>query len=105
MKFSFFYFLQCKIAHMCFPHCCLHSFCSDQRLPGSRREYQQARAAPGYEELDAARRRVLEHDPQRVSERACRCALMNQKEGIQGSKSVFISASNCKEMWISASCG
>lgn len=59
----------------------LHSFCSDQRLPGSRREYQQARAAPGYEELDAARRRVLEHDPQRVSVRACSCALRNKKEG------------------------
>ncbi|KAM9334419.1 par-3 family cell polarity regulator beta a [Symphorus nematophorus] len=40
---------------------------SDQRLQGLRREYQQARAAPGYEELDAARRRVLEHDPNRVS--------------------------------------
>ncbi|XP_056883337.1 par-3 family cell polarity regulator beta a isoform X3 [Takifugu flavidus] len=45
---------------------------SDQRLPGSRREYQQARAAPGYEELDAARRRVLEHDPQRLAPRESR---------------------------------
>lgn len=46
-------------------------FCSDQRLAGLRREYQQTRAAPGYEELDAARRRVLEYDPQRVSAPAC----------------------------------
>uniref|UniRef100_A0A3Q3BAE3 Partitioning defective 3 homolog B n=1 Tax=Kryptolebias marmoratus TaxID=37003 RepID=A0A3Q3BAE3_KRYMA len=42
---------------------------SDQRIQGLRREYQQARAAPGYEELDAARRRVLEHDPQRMAPR------------------------------------
>ncbi|XP_070813770.1 par-3 family cell polarity regulator beta a [Chaetodon trifascialis] len=42
---------------------------SDQRLQGLRREYQQARAAPGYEELDAARRRVLEHDPHRMAPR------------------------------------
>ncbi|XP_077954256.1 par-3 family cell polarity regulator beta a isoform X3 [Gasterosteus aculeatus] len=35
---------------------------SDQRLQGMRR-YQQARAAPVYDELDAQRRRVLEHDP------------------------------------------
>lgn len=46
-------------------------FGSDQHLPGVRREHQQARAVPGYEELDAARRRVLEHDPQRVSAPAC----------------------------------
>lgn len=45
--------------------------CSDQRLQGTRREYQQARAAPGYEELEAARRRVLEHDPHRVSGNTC----------------------------------
>lgn len=57
-------------------------FCSDQRLPGLHREYQQARAAPGYEELDAARRRVLDHDPQRVSVRARSCAVMNKKEGM-----------------------
>lgn len=44
---------------------------SDQHLQGLRREYQQARAAPGYEDLDAARRRVLEHDPHRVSVHAC----------------------------------
>lgn len=43
------------------------SLCSDQRLQGLRREHQQARADPGYEELDTARRRVLEHDPNRVS--------------------------------------
>lgn len=96
-----FYVLQYKIAHIHFPHYCLHSFRSDRRLPGSRREYQQARAAPGYEELDAARRRVLEHDPQRVSVRACNCALRNKKEG----RMFFISALNCKEMCLSASCG
>lgn len=45
------------------------SLCSDQRLQGFRREHQQARAAPVYEELDSARRRVLEHDPNRVSVR------------------------------------
>ncbi|KAM9836036.1 par-3 family cell polarity regulator beta a [Aulostomus maculatus] len=43
---------------------------SDQRLQGLRREYQQPRAAPGYEELDAARRRILENDPHRVAPRA-----------------------------------
>ncbi|XP_078099604.1 par-3 family cell polarity regulator beta a isoform X2 [Sander vitreus] len=42
---------------------------SDQRLQGQRREYQQARAAPGYDELDAARRRVLENDPHRMTPR------------------------------------
>ncbi|XP_037124365.1 partitioning defective 3 homolog B-like [Syngnathus acus] len=42
---------------------------SDQRSQGMRREYPQARAAPGYEELDAARRRVLENDPHRVAPR------------------------------------
>ncbi|XP_041637870.1 par-3 family cell polarity regulator beta a [Cheilinus undulatus] len=42
---------------------------SDQRLQGLRREYQQARAAPGYDELDAARRRVLEYDPNRMAPR------------------------------------
>ncbi|XP_038574850.1 par-3 family cell polarity regulator beta a isoform X3 [Micropterus salmoides] len=42
---------------------------SDQRLQGLRREYQQGRAAPGYEELDAARRRALEHDPHRMTPR------------------------------------
>ncbi|RVE75417.1 hypothetical protein OJAV_G00016590 [Oryzias javanicus] len=36
---------------------------------GPHREYPQARAAPGYEELDAARRRVLDHDPHRVAPR------------------------------------
>ncbi|KAM3585463.1 uncharacterized protein V6R79_018086 [Siganus canaliculatus] len=45
---------------------------SEQRLQGLRREYQQARAAPGYEELDAARRRVLEYDPQRMAPRESR---------------------------------
>ncbi|XP_030011302.1 par-3 family cell polarity regulator beta a isoform X1 [Sphaeramia orbicularis] len=42
---------------------------SDQRLQGLRREYQQARAVPGYDELDAARRRVLEYDPHRMAPR------------------------------------
>uniref|UniRef100_A0A3Q2V5A9 Par-3 family cell polarity regulator beta n=1 Tax=Haplochromis burtoni TaxID=8153 RepID=A0A3Q2V5A9_HAPBU len=42
---------------------------SDQRLHGMRREYTQARAAPGYEELDAARRRILEYDPNRMAPR------------------------------------
>ncbi|XP_068561524.1 LOW QUALITY PROTEIN: partitioning defective 3 homolog B-like [Cebidichthys violaceus] len=42
---------------------------SDPRLQGLRREYQQARAAPGYDELDAQRRRVLEHDPHRMAPR------------------------------------
>lgn len=42
---------------------------SDQRLHGMRREYMQARAAPGYEELDAARRRILEYDPNRMAPR------------------------------------
>ncbi|XP_040888627.1 par-3 family cell polarity regulator beta a isoform X2 [Toxotes jaculatrix] len=42
---------------------------SDQRFQGLRREYQQARAAPVYEELDAARRRVLENDPHRMAPR------------------------------------
>ncbi|TNN24127.1 hypothetical protein EYF80_065751 [Liparis tanakae] len=44
--------------------------CSDQRLQAPRREQPQqqpARAAPGYDELDGQRRRVLEHDPHRVS--------------------------------------
>lgn len=49
------------------------SLCSDQRLQGQRRENQQGRAAPGYEDLDAARRRVLEHDPLRVSVHASGC--------------------------------
>ncbi|CAJ1086915.1 partitioning defective 3 homolog B-like isoform X3 [Xyrichtys novacula] len=42
---------------------------SDPRLQGMRREYQQARAAPGYDELDAARRRVLDYDPNRMAPR------------------------------------
>ncbi|XP_030266169.1 par-3 family cell polarity regulator beta a isoform X1 [Sparus aurata] len=45
---------------------------SDQRLQGFRREHQQARAAPVYEELDSARRRVLEHDPNRMAPRDSR---------------------------------
>uniref|UniRef100_A0A3B5A709 Partitioning defective 3 homolog B-like n=1 Tax=Stegastes partitus TaxID=144197 RepID=A0A3B5A709_9TELE len=43
----------------------------DQRVQGLRREYQQARAAPAYEELEVARRRALEYDPNRVSVHAC----------------------------------
>ncbi|CAK6962492.1 par-3 family cell polarity regulator beta a [Scomber scombrus] len=42
---------------------------SDQRLQGVRREYQQARVVPSYDELDTARRRVLEHDPHRTAPR------------------------------------
>ncbi|XP_077407644.1 par-3 family cell polarity regulator beta a isoform X1 [Vanacampus margaritifer] len=42
---------------------------NDQRPQGMRREYPEARAAPGYEELDAARRRVLENNPHRVAPR------------------------------------
>ncbi|XP_008280131.1 partitioning defective 3 homolog B-like [Stegastes partitus] len=43
---------------------------SDQRVQGLRREYQQARAAPAYEELEVARRRALEYDPNRMAPRA-----------------------------------
>ncbi|MEQ2177399.1 hypothetical protein GOODEAATRI_003105 [Goodea atripinnis] len=51
------------------PYCILVTICLPVRLlEGLRREYQQARAAPGYEELEAARRRVLEHDPNRPEE-------------------------------------
>ncbi|KAM3857155.1 par-3 family cell polarity regulator beta a [Diretmus argenteus] len=42
---------------------------SDQRLQGLRREYQQSRAAPAYEDLENARRRVLDYDPQRIAPR------------------------------------
>ncbi|XP_034073227.1 par-3 family cell polarity regulator beta a [Gymnodraco acuticeps] len=42
---------------------------SDPRLQGQRREYQQNRAAPGYDELEAARRRALENDPSRMAPR------------------------------------
>ncbi|XP_034533767.1 partitioning defective 3 homolog B-like isoform X2 [Notolabrus celidotus] len=42
---------------------------SDPRLQGLRREHQQARAAPGYDELESARRRVLDYDPNRVAPR------------------------------------
>ncbi|XP_029376305.1 par-3 family cell polarity regulator beta a isoform X3 [Echeneis naucrates] len=42
---------------------------SDQRFHGLRREYQQPRAAPVYEELDTARRRFLENDVQRMAPR------------------------------------
>ncbi|XP_028326254.1 par-3 family cell polarity regulator beta a isoform X1 [Gouania willdenowi] len=42
---------------------------SDPRGQGLWREHQPGRAAPGYEELDAARRRVLDHDPHRVAPR------------------------------------
>ncbi|KAM8873072.1 par-3 family cell polarity regulator beta a isoform 1-T1 [Synchiropus picturatus] len=43
---------------------------SDPRLPGLRPNYPQARAVPGYEDLDAARRRVLDYDPNRMAPRA-----------------------------------
>ncbi|XP_063734111.1 par-3 family cell polarity regulator beta a [Eleginops maclovinus] len=42
---------------------------SDPRLQGQRREYQQNRAAPGYDELEGARRRALENDPNRMAPR------------------------------------
>ncbi|XP_034033265.1 partitioning defective 3 homolog B-like isoform X2 [Thalassophryne amazonica] len=42
---------------------------SDQRVQMLRREYQQVRAIPGYEELDTAHRRVLEYNPQRLAPR------------------------------------
>ncbi|XP_023249094.1 partitioning defective 3 homolog B-like isoform X1 [Seriola lalandi dorsalis] len=42
---------------------------SDPRYQGLRKEYQPPRAAPVYEELDAARRRVLENDPHRMAPR------------------------------------
>uniref|UniRef100_A0A3B4VH37 Partitioning defective 3 homolog B-like n=1 Tax=Seriola dumerili TaxID=41447 RepID=A0A3B4VH37_SERDU len=42
---------------------------SDPRYQGLRKEHQQPRAAPVYEELDAARRRVLENDPHRMAPR------------------------------------
>nr|XP_054599110.1 par-3 family cell polarity regulator beta a isoform X2 [Nothobranchius furzeri] len=41
----------------------------DQHAQGLQKEHQQARAAPGYEELDTARRRFLEYDPQRTAPR------------------------------------
>ncbi|XP_075872937.1 par-3 family cell polarity regulator beta a [Nelusetta ayraudi] len=48
---------------------------SDQRLQGRRdQQHQQPRAAPGYEELDSARRRVLDHDPHRMAPREPRPA-------------------------------
>ncbi|XP_072299281.1 par-3 family cell polarity regulator beta a [Eucyclogobius newberryi] len=37
---------------------------------GPRREHQASRAVPGYDELDAARRRALEYDPNRMAPRA-----------------------------------
>uniref|UniRef100_A0A8D2ZZG1 PDZ domain-containing protein n=1 Tax=Scophthalmus maximus TaxID=52904 RepID=A0A8D2ZZG1_SCOMX len=42
---------------------------SDPHFQGLRREYQQGRAAPVYEELDAARRRALDNDPHRIAQR------------------------------------
>lgn len=38
-----------------------------ERVQKLRRELQQARAAPAYEELEVIRRRALDHDPPRVS--------------------------------------
>ncbi|KAG7502365.1 partitioning defective 3-like B-like isoform X1 [Solea senegalensis] len=40
---------------------------SDQHFQGVRQDYPRSRAAPVYEDLDAARRRLLENDPNRVS--------------------------------------
>ncbi|CAG5932750.1 unnamed protein product [Menidia menidia] len=42
---------------------------SDQRLQGQRRDNPPPRAVPSYDELDAARRRALEYDPNRVAPR------------------------------------
>ncbi|KAM4602177.1 par-3 family cell polarity regulator beta a [Polymixia lowei] len=42
---------------------------SEQRVQALRKEFMQARAAPSYEDLDAARRRVLDHDPHRMAPR------------------------------------
>ncbi|XP_055019653.1 partitioning defective 3 homolog B-like [Boleophthalmus pectinirostris] len=41
-----------------------------QRNRGQRREHPVSRAVPGYDELDAARRRVLEYDPNRSAPRS-----------------------------------
>ncbi|KAK2856840.1 hypothetical protein Q5P01_005575 [Channa striata] len=54
---------------------------SDQR--GVRREYPQARAAPVYDELDAARRRVLENDPQRMAPRAAESRPVRRYEDLE----------------------
>lgn len=45
-----------------------------ERVQKLRRELQQARAAPAYEELEVIRRRALDYDPPRVSVRTCACA-------------------------------
>ncbi|XP_035006506.2 par-3 family cell polarity regulator beta a isoform X1 [Hippoglossus stenolepis] len=42
---------------------------SDPHFQGMRREYQPSRAAPVYEELDTARRRALDNDPNRMAAR------------------------------------
>ncbi|XP_060923246.1 par-3 family cell polarity regulator beta a [Limanda limanda] len=42
---------------------------SDPHFQGMRREYQPPRAAPVYEELDTARRRALDNDPNRMAAR------------------------------------
>ncbi|XP_026157654.1 par-3 family cell polarity regulator beta a isoform X2 [Mastacembelus armatus] len=56
---------------------------SDQRLQDLRREYLQARAAPVYEELDAARRRVLENDPNRVAPRGAESRPVHRYDDIE----------------------
>ncbi|XP_044043724.1 par-3 family cell polarity regulator beta a isoform X3 [Siniperca chuatsi] len=55
---------------------------SDPRLQGLRREYQQGRAAPGYEVLDTARRRVLEHDPNRMAPRGAEFRPVHRHEEV-----------------------
>ncbi|XP_041834486.1 par-3 family cell polarity regulator beta a isoform X2 [Melanotaenia boesemani] len=55
---------------------------SDQHQQALRREYQLARAAPGYEELDAARRRVLDHDPRRMAPRGAESRFEHPYEDI-----------------------
>ncbi|XP_070786527.1 par-3 family cell polarity regulator beta a [Enoplosus armatus] len=55
---------------------------SDPRLPGLHREYQQGRAAPGYEELETARCRVLEYDPHRMAPRGAESRPVHRYEEV-----------------------
>lgn len=49
---------------------------------GVRREYQTARAIPAYDKLDAARRRAIEYDPNRMAPRAADSRPAHQYEEI-----------------------
>ncbi|XP_033834169.2 partitioning defective 3 homolog B-like [Periophthalmus magnuspinnatus] len=53
-------------------------------LSGQKREYQATRAVPGYDELDAARRRVLEYDPNRMAPRSNEIRPSHHYEEIDG---------------------